>query len=65
MFVHFGAKLSNIILKFKLLFSVQYATGNSFKITSLKESLQPVQLRFFDRKIGAWTGPRRVFLQNK
>ena len=37
MFVHFGAKLSNIILKFKLLFSVQCATVNSLKITSLKE----------------------------
>ena len=31
MFVHFGAKLSNI-LKFKLLFSVQCATVNSLKI---------------------------------
>ena len=37
MFVHFGAKLSNIILKLKLLFSAQCATVNSLKITSLKE----------------------------
>ena len=37
MFVHFGAKSSNIILKFKLFFGVQCARVNSLKITNLKE----------------------------
>ena len=34
------------------------------EITPFIISLEPDQVRFGDRKIAAWSGPRRVFFQN-
>ena len=34
------------------------------EITPYIISLEPDQVRFGDRKIAAWSGPRRVFFQN-